>query len=165
MKRVESEDTVPYAVMLPKPFDEDQAIAIAVAILDSRLRAHGEILSDPNMVQTYLRGKLQHQEREVFAVLLLDTRHRLLSYQELFFGTVDGAEVHPREIVKAALLVNATAVVMVHNHPSGNPEPSAADRAVTARVKQGLALVDIRLLDHFIVAGDQVVSLAAKGWV
>ena len=97
--------------------------------------------------------------------LFLDTRHRALAFEEMFRGTLDGAEVHPREVVRRALAHNAAALIVGHNHPSGNPEPSAADRALTARLKQALALVDVRLLDHFIVADGPAVSLAARGWV
>ena len=101
----------------------------------------------------------------MFAALFLDTRHRVIAYEALFSGTVDGTEVHPREVVRRALAHNAAAVIVGHNHPSGNPEPSAADRAVTARLKQALALVDLRLLDHFVIADGPPVSLAARGWV
>jgi len=101
----------------------------------------------------------------VFAALFLDTRHRTLAFEELFQGTVDGAEVHPREVVRRALAHNAAAVIIGHNHPSGCPEPSAADRSITSRLKQALALVDVRLLDHFVVGDGAPVSLAARGWV
>lgn len=104
-------------------------------------------------------------EHEVFFVLYLDTRHSIIAGEIAFSGTIDGAEVHPREIVKLALLHNAAAIICAHNHPSNNPEPSAADRTVTARLKQALALVDVRLLDHFVVTGDSCTSLAARGWV
>ena len=96
---------------------------------------------------------------------MLDTRHRLIEYVELFLGTIDGAEVHPREVAKQALRLNAAAVLVAHNHPSFDVEPSAADRAVTARLKQALALLDIRLLDHVIVGGRLSSSMAARGWV
>jgi DNA repair protein RadC len=125
----------------------------------------GEVLSDPLSVGRYFVRRLRHRPHEVFAALFLDTRHRALAFEELFRGTIDGAEVHPREVARRALAHNAAAVVVGHNHPSGNPEPSAADRAVTARLKQALALVDVRLLDHIVVADGPPVSLAAKGWV
>lgn len=129
-------------------------------------RVHrGTTFTDPSMVGHYLRGKLSMLEHELFVAVLVDTRHRLIEYVELFRGTIDGAEVHPREVAKAALRANAAAVIVAHNHPSGCAEPSAADRAVTAQLKQALALVDVRLLDHFIVAGADVVSMAARGWV
>ncbi len=125
----------------------------------------GEALTDPGAAGRYFAQRLRAHPSEVFAALFLDTRHRALSFEELFRGTVDGAEVHPREVVRRALAHNAAAVIVGHNHPSGNTEPSAADRAVTVRLKQALALVDIRLLDHFVVGDGAPVSLAARGWV
>lgn len=125
----------------------------------------GDALTDPAAAGRYFAQRLRGQAIEVFAVLFLDTRHRALAFEELFHGTIDGAEVHPREVVRRALAYNAAAVIVGHNHPSGNPEPSAADRAVTAQLKQSLALVDVRLLDHFVIADGPPVSLAARGWV
>ena len=125
----------------------------------------GEALADPGAAGRYVARRLRHQPQEIFAALFLDTRHRALAFEELFRGTIDGAEVHPREIARRALAHNAAAVIVGHNHPSGNPEPSAADRAVTARLKQALALVDVRLLDHFVIADGPPVSLAGRGWV
>jgi DNA repair protein RadC len=125
----------------------------------------GEAMTDPHAAGRYFALKLRSQTREVFAALFLDTRHRALAWEELFSGSVDSSEVHPREVVRRALAHNAAAVIVGHNHPSGNPEPSAADRAVTARLKQALALVDVRLLDHFVIADGPPVSLAARGWV
>lgn len=127
--------------------------------------ARGEALTDPAAAGRYFSQRLRSYPHEVFAGLFLDTRHRALAFEELFRGTVDGAEVHPREVVRRALAHNAAAVIVGHNHPSGSSEPSAADRAVTARLKQSLALVDIRLLDHFVVGDGAAVSLAARGWV
>src|SRR3546814_7700180 len=99
----------------------------------------------------YFAQRLRGHPSEIFAALFLDTRHRALAFEELFRGTVDGAEVHPREVVRRALAHNAAAPIVGHNHPSGSAEPSAADRAVTARPKQSLALVDVRLLEHFVI--------------
>ena len=113
----------------------------------------------------YFAQRLRGQPREVFAALFLDARHRALGFEELFQGSIDGAEVHPRVLVERALARGASAVIVGHNHPSGNPEPSAADRAVTARLKQALALVDVRLLDHFVVGDGAPVSMAARGLV
>jgi DNA repair protein RadC len=143
-------------------------LAAALELGDRRLAgelARGEALTDPQAAGRYFARRLRHQPREVFAALFLDTRHRALAFEELFRGTVDGAEVHPREVARLALAHNASAVIVGHNHPSGNPEPSAADHAVTARLKQALALVDIRLLDHVIVGDGPPVSLAGRGWV
>lgn len=163
--RVRSEDPVVYPYG-PPPTVEDEILQHAEKILRSRLSVPGEALARPQAVGALFKLKLAAHQREVFAAVFLDSRHRLLAYEELFFGTVNGAEVHPREVAKRALLLNASAVIVAHNHPSQNPEPSAADRAVTARLKQALALVDIRLLDHFIVAGiEPPTSLAAKGWL
>ena len=125
----------------------------------------GEALTDPAAAGRYFAQRLRGQPIEVFAALVLDTRHRALAFEELFRGTIDGAEVHPREVVRRALAHNAAAVIVGHNHPSGNPEPSAADRAVTAQLKQSLALVDVRLLDHFVIGDGPPASLAARGWV
>ncbi|MGO4221699.1 DNA repair protein RadC [Lysobacter sp. TAF61] len=125
----------------------------------------GIAIDDPMSAGRYFAQRLRGQPREVFAVLFLDTRHRALAFEEMFRGTLDGAEVHPREVVRRALAHNAAALIVGHNHPSGNPEPSAADRALTARLKQALSLVDLRLLDHFVIADGPPVSMAARGWV
>jgi DNA repair protein RadC len=142
----------------------EEILDAARRVMARRVR-RGTAFTDPSMVGHYLRGKLSMLEHELFVALLVDSRHRLIEYVELFRGTIDGAEVHPREVAKAALRANAAAVIVAHNHPSGCAEPSAADRAVTAQLKQALALVDVRLLDHFVVAGADVVSMAARGWV
>lgn len=146
------------------PATPEQILEIARRVVDLQVR-DGMFFSSPAVVKSFLRTKLAGYEREVFVMLSLDTRHRFLDFVELFHGTIDGAEVHPREVVKRALKFNAAAVIIAHNHPSGDAEPSAADRAVTARLKQALALVDVRLLDHFVVGGPNVVSLAERGWV
>jgi DNA repair protein RadC len=112
-----------------------------------------------------LREALGHLPHEVFSCLFLDTRHRLIRYEEMFRGTIDGAAVYPREIVKQALSFNAAAVILSHNHPSGDAEPSEADRSITIRVSKALSLVDVRLLDHLVVGADEVVSLAERGWL
>ena len=125
----------------------------------------GEALTDPPSAGRLFAQRLRPSDHEVFAVMFLDTRHRMLAFEEMFHGTLDGAEVHPRDVARRALAHNAAAVLVGHNHPSGNPEPSAADRAVTARLKQALALVDVRLLDHFVIGDGPPVSMAARGWV
>lgn len=144
------------------PAVPEQVLAAAQQIVDERM-VRGASFKDPSVACEFFRDKLGHLEREVFAAVMLDTRHRLIEYVELFQGTIDGAEVHPREVVRAALRLNAAAVLVAHNHPSGEVEPSAADRAVTARLKQALALVGVRLLDHVIVGGRQSLSMAATG--
>lgn len=125
----------------------------------------GQALNDPEHVRLWLRTELRDRSREVFGCLFLDARHCLIRYEELFAGGLDGAEVHPRVVVQQALRHQAAAVLLVHNHPSGHPEPSAADHALTQRLKQALALIDIRVLDHFIVAGNTVTSFAERGWL
>ena len=127
--------------------------------------ARGEALADPGAAGRYFAQRLRGFDHEVFAALYLDTRHRALGFEELFRGGIDGAEVHPRVLVQRALAHGAAAVMVGHNHPSGHPDPSAADRAVTARLKQALALVDVRLLDHFVVGDGAPTSMAARGWV
>ncbi|WP_242108707.1 RadC family protein [Luteimonas aquatica] len=125
----------------------------------------GAALTDPHAAGRYFAQRLRGRPRETFAALFMDTRHRTLAFEELFQGTVDGAEVHPREVARRAMAHNAAAVIVGHNHPSGSAEPSAADRAVTIRLKQALALVDVRLLDHFVVGDGPPTSMAARGWV
>ncbi|WP_355609492.1 DNA repair protein RadC [Xanthomonas cannabis] len=125
----------------------------------------GDVLSDPLSVGHYFSQRLRARPYEVFAALFLDNRHRAIAFEELFTGTIDGADIHPREVVRKALLHNAAAVIVGHNHPSGNPEPSEADHAVTVRLSQGLELVDIRLLDHFVIGDGRPVSLAERGWL
>jgi DNA repair protein RadC len=120
-------------------------------------------MASPRLVKEFLSIKLGALEHEIFCVLLLDKRLRLIEYVELFRGTIDGASVHPREIVKLALAKNAAAVLLAHPHPSGVAEPSQADELITQRVKEALALVDIRVVDHLIVAAGEVVSLAERG--
>ena len=125
----------------------------------------GEALADPGQAGRYFARKLRALPHEVFACLFLDSRHRVLDYEELFRGTLDGAEVHPREVARRCLALNAAAVIFGHNHPSGNGEASAADRAVTSRLKQALALIDVRMLDHFVIGDGPPLSMAARGWV
>lgn len=125
----------------------------------------GASFKDPSIARAYFRDKLAGLEREVFAAAFLDTRHRLIDFAELFHGAIDGAEVRPREVVRQALLRNAAAVIVAHNHPPGDVEPSAADRTVTIRLKQALSLVDMRLLDHVIMSGAKSLALAERDWL
>ena len=134
----------------------------ATALINQRYRTGTPVLSTPNRTREFLRLKLGALEHEVFAMIALDNRHRMIEYVELFRGTVDGASVHPREVVKEALRLNAAALILVHNHPSGVAEPSQADELITQRLRDALALVDIRVLDHLIVA-ETVTSLAERG--
>lgn len=125
----------------------------------------GDLLTSPGMVRSFLRSRLRHQRHEVFAALFLDTQNRLLSFEELFRGTLDSCAVHPREVVKRALALHAAGVIFSHNHPSGHAEPSAADRQITERLKSALALVDVRVLDHLVVGDGDIISLAERGWL
>ncbi len=125
----------------------------------------GSALTSPADTRQYLQSRLRGYAHEVFACVFLDTRHRVISCDELFHGTIDGASVHPREVVKRALRHNAAAVILAHNHPSGVAEPSQADAALTRRLKSALGLVDIRVLDHLIIGDGPVVSLAERGLV
>lgn len=124
----------------------------------------GDSLTSPAVTRQYLSHRLRDYPHEVFAVLFLDQRHRVICYEELFRGTIDGANVYPREVVKKALGHNAAAVIFAHNHPSGVAEPSQSDERITQRLKDALALVDIRVLDH-IVVGDDIVSFAERGLI
>lgn len=122
-------------------------------------------LSSVTAVRQYLTAQLRHKPHEVFAALFLDNQHRLLRYEELSVGTIDSAGVYPREVLKKVLAHNAAAVIFAHNHPSGVAEPSTADRHITERLSQALALVDVRVLDHFVVGEGEVVSFAERGWL
>lgn len=122
-------------------------------------------LANPRDSGDFLRGRLRHLPYEVFGCLYLDNRHRVLGFEELFRGTVDGASVHPREVVRACLAHNACAVILAHNHPSGVAEPSAADCAITRELRDALQLVDIRVLDHLVIGSGTPVSMAARGLI
>ena len=140
----------------------DEIVEAARLVAGQRMKRGASFLN-PLESGRFFVDKLAGLEREVFVAAFLDTRHRLIEYIELFQGTIDGAEVHPREVVRQALRCNAAAVIVAHNHPSGTTDPSAADRAVTARLKQALALVDVRLLDHIIVGGTKAQAMAESG--
>ena len=142
----------------------DELVEAARAAMNRRLR-RGAHLSSPRVVRDYLAVRLGSLEHEVFGVVLLDTRHRLIEFVELFRGTIDGSSVHPREVVKLALAKNAAALICVHPHPSGVSEPSRADEILTKRLVEALALVDIRVLDHIIIAGGEAVSMAERGLI
>lgn len=140
-----------------------------IATLELARRSLGERLTlgtslrNPRDSGEFLRAKLRHLPYEVFACLYLDNRHRVLAFEELFRGTVDGASVHPREVVRACLRHNASAVILAHNHPSGVAEPSGADRAITRSLRDALQLIEVRILDHLVIGADEPVSMAALG--
>jgi len=144
------------------PATADQILTAARQVIDQKAQ-RGTSFTSPALVKEFLCTKLAGYEHEVFATLFLDTQHRLIEYAELFRGTIDGAAVYPREVVKLALQLNAAAVIFSHNHPSGVPEPSQADRTITRRLKDALALVDVRTLDHIVVGGEETVSFAERG--
>jgi DNA repair protein RadC len=123
----------------------------------------GEVLQSPDKTRRFLKSRLRSYQQEVFACLFLDNQHRVIKFEELFRGTIDGASVYPREVVKKALAVNAAAVILAHNHPSGLAEPSQADIRITDKLKSALLLVDIRVLDHMIVGDGEVLSFAESG--
>lgn len=132
--------------------------------LDEELR-RGDVLISPDAVRTYLRLMFAGEEREVFVALFLDAQNRLIAGERLFFGTLSQTSVYPREVVKRTLVLNAGAVIFAHNHPSGVAEPSRADELLTQSLKQALALVDVRVLDHFVVAGTKTTSFAERGLI
>ena len=142
--------------------NEDDMLNIANQIARQKL-AKGVAITDKHLAQQALQTLLQSREHEVFAMLFLDNQHRILAYEELFRGTLSSASVYPREVVKRALAINAAALMLVHNHPSGHPEPSRADIEITQRLQSALELVDIRLLDHLVVGSEGAVSLAERG--
>jgi DNA repair protein RadC len=139
-----------------------EVLQAALDLLGAQMRGT-QVMSSPQAVRDFLRLKLGTLEHEVFAVLMLDAQHRLLEYVELFRGTVSQTSVYPREVVKESLARNAAALVLVHNHPSGHAEPSRADEHLTQTLRTALSLVDVRVLDHLIVAGRNVVSFAERG--
>ena len=146
----------------PEPWTEPRIVSEALRILEARVR-YGDVFQTPEATRTFLALHFAPQQREVFAVMFLTTRHALISCEDLFFGTIDGASVYPREVARRALELNAAAVILAHNHPSGVPEPSRDDITLTNKPKTALALFDIRVLDHIIVGGGNTYSLAAEG--
>lgn len=142
----------------------DVILEKARQVIDQRMQ-RGQKLESSQATSEFLQVKLSGFEHEVFAILLLDNQHRLIAYTELSHGTLDRATVHPREVVKEALKHNAGAVILAHNHPSGDLKPSRADREITNRLVSALALIDVRVLDHVIVSGLKTFSFAQKGLV
>ena|SRR3984957_5867407 len=145
-----------------EPASSQEILAAARQVLAHRVR-RGAALTSPHKVREYLSMRLGFLDYEIFAVILLDRRHRVIEYVELFRGTIDGASVHPREIVKLALEKGASACLLIHNHPSGVADQSQADELITTRLVQSLALIDVRVLDHWIIGAGDVLSFAEKG--
>ena len=144
--------------------EKSSVVKLALAVLSSRSRP-GRAFTAPADIEGFLRLKLTGRPNEVFGIIYLDTRHRLIEIEKLFNGTVDGAAVYPGVVVQQALEKNAAAVVLFHNHPSGVAEPSEADRSITQKLSRALALIDVRLLDHLVVTDGAFVSLADRGWI
>jgi DNA repair protein RadC len=142
----------------------DEVLQEARQVLSRRV-TRGTAFNSPGVARDYLRMTLGSLEHEVFVLVALDSQHRLIEVIEMFRGTIDSASVYPREVVKETLACNAAAVIFAHNHPSGIAEPSQADRVLTEKLKNALALVDVRVLDHLVVAGADITSFAERGWV
>ena len=147
-----------------RPAHADEVLCHARRLLANRVR-RGATMSSPQAVKDHLRLEIGVLEHEVFCVLFLDAQHRIIALKQLFRGTVSQTSVYPREVVKEALSVNAAAVILAHNHPSGAAEPSRADEFLTQTLKSALALVDVRVLDHLVVSGADVVSFAERGLI
>ncbi len=143
----------------------DECVINAARSVVERTVSRGMKLSAPDRVREFLWLKLAGYDHEVFGAIFLDSQHRVIEYSELFHGTLNSASVYPREVVKAALQHNAGAVIFTHNHPSGEPDPSDADRRITQRLKEALGLIEIRVLDHIVVGGTESVSFAEQGYL
>jgi DNA repair protein RadC len=150
--------------VMESPVTEADILQMAQQLAMSRL-SKGRALTEPKQVFSHLQTLLQYHEYEVFALLLLDSKHRVIAFREIFRGTLDAASVYPREVVKIALEHNAAAAILVHNHPSGDPEPSESDRILTTTLKNALNMVGTRILDHVVVGREGSVSLAEMGYL
>lgn len=147
---------------IARPVSAEEITRMAMRLAKGRLRK-GRSITHPDECLAYLKLTLAPLEHEVFCITFLDTRHRVIAFEEMFRGTIDGAMVHPREVVKRALFHNAAAVILVHNHPSGLAKQSQSDIRITERLKSILELIDVRILDHFIIGGDTHLSFAENG--
>jgi DNA repair protein RadC len=149
---------------LSAPVSLDDLLAITTSLLEDRFK-RSDYMTSPTTTKNYLTAKLSARDREVFACIFLDSQHGVLSYEELFMGTINTTTIHVREVVKRALALNAAALILSHNHPSGLPEPSLADRQITKQLSDALGMMDIRVLDHIVIGGAESVSLAERGWM
>jgi len=165
--KIKSESAPAYNIVPLRGIKRDPLVGRAIALLEEELNTKGPAVTSPQIVRDYLFLQLATLPHEVFGVVYLDNRHRVIACVEEFRGTIDGASVHPREIVKGALAHNASAVIFYHNHPSGVAEPSRADETLTRRLKDALSLIDVRVLDHLIVGdkADSTVSFAERGLI
>lgn len=145
-----------------KPVTEQDILDIANMLLARRFKRRTKLTS-PDQTREYFKLKLARYEYEVFCCMFLNNQNQVLAFEELFRGTINETSIYPREVVKRALSLNAAAIIFVHNHPSGDPEPSQADKHITLKLKYALELVDVRVLDHFVVAGDSSISLVERG--
>lgn len=163
MTKARSEDPVPYLVNPSTRAMDDEVIRRALVILQGRLTSPGQAISSPQDLKDFCVLHLASHEYEVFSLIFLTSQHAVIGFEAMFRGTLAQTSVYPREVVRAALERNAACVVLVHNHPSGMPEPSRADEHLTQVLKQALALIDVRVLDHIIVGGMSTVSFAERG--
>lgn len=144
--------------------DDEIVVARAMEILEARMYQSGPVMDNPGAVKDYLRIKMMpHTKQEVFGVLFLDSQNKVIQYREMFYGTLTQTSVYPREVARIALELGAAAVILTHNHPSGSVEPSRADIQLTSTLKTALVILDVRVLDHIIVGGTSVLSMAEKG--
>ena len=156
------EQIAEYSNIKGKLLTKERVLDMASQLLLQKLE-RGIALTSPDLTKEYLQTLLKDKTRELFHVLFLDTRHRVISSQTMFKGSIDGAAVYPRVIAAEALKCNAAAVIVAHNHPSGIAEPSAADQAITRKLKEALLLLELRLLDHFVIGDSESISMAARG--
>ncbi len=161
--KARTETSPPYAVRPANQGDEDAIIADAIAILSGRLHKPGEAMNSPQTAKDYFTLNIADRAHEVFCVMFLDAQNRLIECSEMFRGSLTQTSVYPREVVKAALQHNAAAVILAHNHPSGLPDPSRADEALTRVLQSALALVEVKVLDHIICGGKKATSFGERG--
>lgn len=155
----------PDTYVMEAPFVTSEDIFTFAKQLATKRLAKGVPITSPNLVRHYLQAVFHNLEYEVFAIIFMDTQHRVIKFEEMFRGTVNSASVYPREVIKRALELNATAMVIAHNHPSGVPEPSTTDRTLTDKIKKAADLMDIKLLDHVVAGAEGTVSFAERGYL
>ena len=164
MANIRKSKHIPKSYVLNGTYSEDSLLKVAESILEDRIYAKEPIRS-PSDIMQFLTLRYRDLKTEVFSVAFLNSQHDILAFDDLFTGTLDSTSVYPREVIRKVIEHNAAAVIFAHNHPSGNPTPSEADKAITQRLIQGLKLFDTRVLDHIVVGGTDVVSFAQKGWL
>lgn len=152
-------------VNLAEKVELDAFVKVASVAVDMKFNLNTETLESPKTVASYLKTRLRGYHHEVFGIVFLNNRHQIIAFEEMFRGTINAAAVYPREVAKRALELNASAVIYVHNHPSGVSEPSMADRGITDRLVEALNTVDIRSLDHLVIGSGEPVSFAERGWI